>query len=89
MRSQFLVFLFCIEALLQASEPCEFTTLHKARLNFLLDRHLSSSVLHLKDASLDQYKELVSNVRNELEQSPDDAGLKLKLSLLLVEQSYC
>lgn len=81
-----LVLLFCLETLLaRCDDEQEFPTLYKARLNFMLDRHLSSSVVHLKDASLDQYKWLVSHVRNSLSANPQDAELKLKLSLLLVE----
>ena len=33
-----------------------FSILLRARLSFLLDQHLSSSVVHLKDESLKLYK---------------------------------
>ena len=86
-----LVLLFCLETLLASreGEQTELLNLYRARLNFMLDRHLSSSVVHLKDASLEQYKWLVQHIRNELQSNPEDSALKLKLSLLLVEQSYC
>jgi len=74
-RSQMLILLYCAEILLASRDETEFTTLHKARLSFLLDRHLSSSVLHLKDASLDHYKSLVASTRQQLALNPDSAEL--------------
>lgn len=58
-------------------------------MSFLLDRHLSSSVLHLKDASLNHYKSLIENLQTNLKADPSSDELKQKLGLLLIEQSYC
>ena len=63
--------------------------LYQARMSFLLDRHLSSSVLHLKDASLNHYKTLIENLQSKLKEDNSNDELKKKLSLLLIEQSYC
>lgn len=71
-RSQMLVLLLCVETLLSTHiDPAhtprlEFVTLYRARMSFLLDRHLSSSVLNLKDASLDHYKWLVQVARDKV-----------------------
>lgn len=76
-RSQMLILLFCVETLLASAAPTdESVVLYSARLSFLLDRHLSSSVLHLKDASLDHYKTLVAATRSKLEASPDNGELR-------------
>lgn len=83
--------MYCAEILLVelSTEDSEFKKLYQARMSFLLDRHLSSSVLHLKDASLNHYKSLVENLQIRLKDDASNDELKLKLSLLLIEQSYC
>lgn len=83
--------MYCAEILLVelSTEDSEFKKLYQARMSFLLDRHLSSSVLHLKDSSLNHYKSLVENLQIRLKDDASNDELKLKLSLLLIEQSYC
>ena len=83
--------MYCAEVLLAnlSTENSEFKMLYQARMSFLLDRHLSSSVLHLKDASLNHYKTLIENLQSKLKEDNSNDELKKKLSLLLIEQSYC
>jgi hypothetical protein len=95
--TQFLVVLYAVEVLLTdekvtadlTEEQKRFAMLHRARLSFLIDRQLSSSVVHLKDESLKLFKEYANLLREAVEKSPDNAVLKRNLSLMLVEQAYC
>jgi hypothetical protein len=58
----------------------------KARLSYLKDQNLSSSVVHLKDASLNLYQEYINLVKNY--HTEVEACIET-VSLLLVEQAYC
>lgn len=58
----------------------------KARLSYLKDQNLNSSVVHLKDESLTYFDEYIGMVKkHNLEVEPCNEVL----SLLLVEYSYC
>lgn len=89
-RSQFMVILLLLETTLQREvvtpEEALFAKLIKARVSFLRDQSLNSSVVHLKDASLTLYKEYIAAVR---ERVTTDTRCREPLVLLLAEISYC
>ena len=62
-------------------------------MSFLLDQHLSASVVHLKDESLKLYKRYMAYLEvvkdEELDWGNDTAKLDETITLLLSEQSYC
>lgn len=70
-----------------------FSILLRARLSFLLDQHLSSSVVHLKDESLKLYKRYLAYLEavkdEEEDQLNDTTKLDDTLTMLLSEISYC
>ena len=94
-KSQFLIFLFGVEHLLNTRQylvPDEpeldnFNKLWKARLSFWLDQHLANSVVNLSDSSLGNYKEYIEHV-NALE-NVDLQQKKETLCFLYSEQHYC
>lgn len=59
-----------------------FGKLMRARVSFMMDKCLESSVSHLKDVSLELYDEYLQAVRLV-------PGNKRVEQLLLAEQSYC
>ena len=60
----------------------------KARVSYLKDQSLNSSIAHLKDASLNLYAEYTDMVRAHYAEHKN-SGAKEALALLLAEQSYC
>ena len=58
-----------------------FAKLMQARVSYLRDQNLNSSIVHLKDASLNLYQEYIALVRAQ--------GFNESLGLLLAEFSYC
>jgi len=50
-----------------SEEQKNFAMLYRARLSFLIDRQLSSSVVHLKDESLKLFKEYANLLRQAVE----------------------
>ena len=89
-RAQLLVCLLMLECTLKREDllPEEqlFATLFKARVSFLRDLSLTSSVLHLKDASIKLYKEYIAAVRERVK---TDTRCREPLVSLLAEFSYC
>jgi hypothetical protein len=61
----------------------------KARVSYLKDQSLNSSIAHLKDASLTLFDDYTALVRAYYTEHNDDAGSREALALLLAEQSYC
>lgn len=100
-KSQFLVLLFILQQLIADEEYAGtfgtdmkmFSLLLRARLSFLLDQHLSASVVHLKDESLKLYKRYLAYLEvvkdEELDWGNDTSKLDETVTMLLAEQSYC
>ena len=100
-KSQFLILLFILNQLLLdeewagsfSSNTKMFSLLMRARLSFLLDQHLSASVVHLKDESLKLYKRYIAFLEvvrdEEIDWGNDTRKLDETITLLHCEFSYC
>lgn len=74
-KSQFLILLYTLEILLShetilsqiPQDYKQFATLQKARLFYLLDVHLTGSVINFKDQSIDFYAKYIADLESELE----------------------
>jgi len=100
-KSQFLILLFILNHLLDSEDFAGtfgmntkmFSLLQKARLSYLLDQHLSGSVIHLKDESLKLYKRylayLEAVLNEEFDEGNETAKIEETMSLLHCELSYC
>lgn len=87
-KTQFLVLFYALEILINDA-PATATielSLWKARFYFLHNQQLTSSVVHLKDNSLNFYEEHIEKLKAR---GIETTEAKEALALLLVEQSYC
>ena len=70
-----------------------FSMLQKARLSFMLDQHLSSSVTNLKDVSLKLYKRLIAFLEavrdEEMDWGNDTEKLEQTMVFIHCENMYC
>mmetsp|Transcript_10351 Transcript_10351/g.13995 ORF Transcript_10351/g.13995 Transcript_10351/m.13995 type:complete len:160 (+) Transcript_10351:662-1141(+) len=70
-----------------------FSLLMRARLCYLLDQHLSASVIHLKDESIKLYKRYLSYLEatkdEEFDFGNDTSKIEESMALLHCEYSYC
>ena len=70
-----------------------FSVLMRARFCYLLDQHLSASVIHLKDESIKLYKRFLAYLEackdEEFDFGNETAKLEDTMALIHCEYSFC